>query len=72
MSKRREELVLATVGLAHLVLPVARAQLDGFREKLIASRSLPLTLKQALELIPGDAHPMGLHGSRATQVLSSK
>ena len=41
----------------HGELPT-RAQLDGFREKLIASRSLPLTLKQALELIPGDAHPM--------------
>src|SRR5678815_2308262 len=41
----------------HGELPT-RAQLDGFREKLIASRSLPLPLKQALELIPGDAHPM--------------
>ena len=34
------------------------AQLEGFREKLIARRALPPTLKQALELVPGDAHPM--------------
>ena len=41
----------------HGELPM-RTQLDGFREKLIALRALPPTLKQALELIPGDAHPM--------------
>ena len=41
----------------HGELPT-RAQLDGFREKLIALRALPPVLKQALELIPGDAHPM--------------
>src|SRR5438309_4586049 len=41
----------------HGELPT-RTQLDGFREKLIALRALPPTLKQALELIPGDAHPM--------------
>ena len=41
----------------HGELP-ARAQLDGFRQKLIALRPLPQTLKQALELIPADAHPM--------------
>jgi 2-methylcitrate synthase len=41
----------------HGELPT-RAQLDDFREKLITLRSLPLALKQVLELIPGDAHPM--------------
>ncbi len=35
-----------------------QAQLEGFREKLIARRALPPVLKQALELIPADAHPM--------------
>ena len=41
----------------HGELPT-RAQLDDFREKLIALRALPPVLKQALELLPGDAHPM--------------
>ncbi len=41
----------------HGELPT-RTQLDGFREKLIALRALPPVLKQALELLPGDAHPM--------------
>src|SRR5712671_4566199 len=41
----------------HGELPT-RAQLDGFREKLIALRALPPPLKQALEMIPADAHPM--------------
>ena len=41
----------------HGELPTS-AQLDSFREKLAALRDLPSPLKQALELIPGDAHPM--------------
>jgi 2-methylcitrate synthase len=41
----------------HGELPT-RAQLEGFREKLITLRPLPFALQQALELIPGDAHPM--------------
>jgi len=41
----------------HGELPT-RAELDGFRQKLIALRTLPPTLRQALELIPGGAHPM--------------
>jgi 2-methylcitrate synthase len=41
----------------HGELPTS-TQLNGFREKLIALRALPPTLKQTLELLPGDAHPM--------------
>ena len=41
----------------HGELPTS-PQLDSFREKLVSLRSLPPSLKQALELIPGDAHPM--------------
>ena len=41
----------------HGELPT-RAELDDFRKKLIALRSLPPPLKQALELIPAGAHPM--------------
>ncbi|MEP2619359.1 MAG: citrate/2-methylcitrate synthase, partial [Marinomonas sp.] len=35
-----------------------RSQLTAYQEKLMALRALPETLKQALELIPKDAHPM--------------
>ena len=35
-----------------------REDLDGFCEKLTALRALPSALRQALELIPADAHPM--------------
>ncbi|NLQ16458.1 2-methylcitrate synthase [Marinomonas sp. M1K-6] len=35
-----------------------RAQLTAYQDKLIGLRSLPETLKKALELIPADAHPM--------------
>ena len=41
----------------HGELPT-RAQLDEFRAKLRTQRGLPAPLKQALELIPADAHPM--------------
>jgi 2-methylcitrate synthase len=41
----------------HGELPTA-AELADFRRKLATLRSLPPALKQALELIPGDAHPM--------------
>ncbi|MEQ1860069.1 MAG: 2-methylcitrate synthase [Chthoniobacteraceae bacterium] len=34
------------------------AQLDGFREKLIALRALPPVLRHALELLPAETHPM--------------
>jgi 2-methylcitrate synthase len=35
-----------------------QAQLDEFRQNLVRMRGLPSALKQALELIPADAHPM--------------
>ena len=35
-----------------------RTQLAAYEEKLMGLRSLPETLKKALELIPKDAHPM--------------
>ena len=41
----------------HGELP-ARAQLDGFERRLAKLRALPPALQQALELTPGDAHPM--------------
>src|SRR5258707_9746976 len=41
----------------HGELPT-RAQLDGLREKLIALRALPPVLRQALELLPAETHPM--------------
>ena len=41
----------------HGELPTS-AQLDGFREKLIALRALPTVLQHALELLPAHTHPM--------------
>ena len=41
----------------HGELPTS-AQLDGFREKLIALRALPPVLRHALELLPAHTHPM--------------
>ena len=41
----------------HGELPT-RAQLDEFRAKLATLRGLPPLLRQALELLPADAHPM--------------
>jgi 2-methylcitrate synthase len=41
----------------HGELPT-RAQLDAFGKRLALLRGLPAPLKQALELIPADAHPM--------------
>jgi 2-methylcitrate synthase len=41
----------------HGELPT-RAQLDAFEQRLAAQRGLPVPLRQALELVPRDAHPM--------------
>jgi 2-methylcitrate synthase len=41
----------------HGELPT-RAQLEEFTQRLAKLRDLPAALKQALELTPGDAHPM--------------
>jgi 2-methylcitrate synthase len=41
----------------HGELPT-HAELDGFREKLIALRPLPPVLRQVLELLPATTHPM--------------
>ncbi len=41
----------------HGELPT-RAQLDEFRKKLATLRGLPSPLKQALELLPAETHPM--------------
>jgi 2-methylcitrate synthase len=41
----------------HGELPT-RAQLESLREKLIALRPLPPVLRQALELLPAETHPM--------------
>lgn len=43
--------------LFHGELP-SRNELDGYKKKLQRLRSLPAPLKQCLELIPADAHPM--------------
>ncbi len=43
--------------LIHGTLP-DRAQLKAYKEKLKSLRSLPQGVKQALEAIPADAHPM--------------
>ena len=47
--------------VAHLLLYghlPNRTELAAYEEKLMGLRSLPETLKKALELIPADAHPM--------------
>lgn len=47
--------------VAHLLLRGRlpnRAELDAYKTHLISLRGLPQELKQALELIPADAHPM--------------
>jgi len=41
----------------HGELPT-KAQLESLREKLIALRALPPVLRQALELLPAETHPM--------------
>ncbi len=41
----------------HGELPT-QAELDGFREKLAGLRALPPALKQVLELLPAETHPM--------------
>jgi 2-methylcitrate synthase len=41
----------------HGELPT-RAELEGFREKLVALRPLPPVLRNALELLPAGTHPM--------------
>lgn len=37
-----------------------KSQLDSFKKRLIAARSLPKELKEALKLLPKDAHPMDI------------
>ena len=47
--------------VAHLLLIghlPSQAELDAYKARLIGLRGLPNALKQALELIPADAHPM--------------
>ncbi|HAS6142884.1 TPA: 2-methylcitrate synthase [Vibrio vulnificus] len=47
--------------VAHLLLRghlPAQQELDAYKTRLIGLRGLPAELKQALELIPGSAHPM--------------
>ncbi|WP_105902756.1 bifunctional 2-methylcitrate synthase/citrate synthase [Vibrio gangliei] len=47
--------------VAHLLLVghlPTQAELDEYKTRLIGLRGLPEALKQALELIPADAHPM--------------
>ena len=47
--------------VAHLILKghlPTRAELDAWKNKLKGLRSLPQTLKEVLERIPADAHPM--------------
>lgn len=47
--------------VAHLLLVghlPNQAELDAYKTRLIGLRGLPEALKQALELIPADAHPM--------------
>lgn len=47
--------------VAHLLLRghlPSQAELDDYKTRLIALRGLPQPLKDALELIPADAHPM--------------
>ena len=43
--------------LVHGKLP-NRAELADYQERLLRLRSLPAEVKQALELLPGSAHPM--------------
>ncbi|NCF64306.1 MAG: 2-methylcitrate synthase, partial [Gammaproteobacteria bacterium] len=47
--------------VAHLILKghlPTRAELDAWKNKLKGLRSLPQALKEVLERIPADAHPM--------------
>ena len=47
--------------VAHLLLVgylPTQAELDQYKTRLIGLRGLPEKLKQALELIPAEAHPM--------------
>ncbi|GLT15906.1 bifunctional 2-methylcitrate synthase/citrate synthase [Vibrio algivorus] len=49
--------------VAHLLLVghlPTQAELDAYKTRLIDLRGLPDALKQALELIPADAHPMNV------------
>jgi 2-methylcitrate synthase len=46
--------------LIHGSLPT-RTELDAYVEKLKSMRGLPQELRQVLEMIPADAHPMDVH-----------